>query len=85
MARPSELIPGFPLEEQVFETHTDPRELANRALDPGSLPAQVWLLRQTLGNVTPPGRASTRQLTLPDPQVEQLRALGYIDRETGAQ
>ena len=77
--RPAELIPGFEFAEQVFDLTDDPGEQKNRSSQNAILPAPVWILRQKLGEVEPPGREKASRNGVSPEQLEQLRALGYVD------
>ncbi len=83
MRTASELIPGFSLHEHVFDVRADGLELSNLSEQPTRLPAEIWLMRQALSEIDPPGqlppRAAERGLSQRDR--EQLDALGNIERE----
>ena len=83
MRTASELIPGFPLHEHVFEVRSDALEHSNLSGQPTRLPAEIWLMRQALGGVDPPGQfpPETEKQALSEQDREQLDALGYIERE----
>jgi len=56
MQRPDEVVPGFEFAEQVFDLSSGPSEQVDRAGNGASLPAAVWILRQQLDKIEPPGR-----------------------------
>jgi arylsulfatase A-like enzyme len=78
LEHPSALIADFESAEQIFELSNDRGELVNRAGDHTALPEEVWVLRQKLGQIEPPGSEIATSKGLSFEHLEQLRALGYI-------